>query len=65
MYGEDFSFMAQASKGAMISLGTKDPDGPPRFAHHPEFDIDEAAMPIGAAILAQTALRFINGDVST
>ena len=63
MYGEDFSFMAQASKGAMINLGTKDPNGPPRFHHHPEFDIDEEALPIGTAILAQTALRFIKEDL--
>ncbi len=62
MYGEDFAFMAQASPGAMISLGTKVPNGPPRSAHHPEFDIDENAMPLGAAILAQTALRFVRGE---
>jgi amidohydrolase len=60
---EDFAYMAQASRGAMIFLGTKDPEGPPRFAHHPEFDIDEKAMPIGAAILAQTALRFVRKEL--
>ena len=60
---EDFAYMAQASKGAMFFLGTKAPEGPPRFAHHPEFDIDEAAMPIGAAILAETALRFVRGEL--
>lgn len=59
---EDFAFMAQASRGAMFFLGTKDPDGPPRYGHHPEFDIDEKALPIGAAILAQTALRFVRGE---
>ncbi|MCB0164598.1 MAG: amidohydrolase, partial [Anaerolineae bacterium] len=64
MGGEDFAFMAQASRGAMIFLGTKEPDGPPKQVHHPEFDIDEAAMPIGAAVLAQTALRFVRGEVS-
>jgi len=62
MYGEDFSYMAQASRGAMISLGTKDPNGPPRFHHHPEFDLDEEALPIGTAILAETALRFVRGQ---
>ncbi|MEM7116567.1 MAG: M20 family metallopeptidase [Chloroflexota bacterium] len=61
MGGEDFSFMSRASRGAMLSLGVKDPDGPPRFLHHPEFDLDETAMPIGAAILAETALRFVKG----
>jgi amidohydrolase len=60
---EDFAYMAQASQGAMFFLGTKKPNGPPRFAHHPEFDIDEEAMPIGAAILAETALRFVQGKL--
>jgi amidohydrolase len=60
---EDFAYMAQACPGAMFMLGAKAPDGEPRFAHHPEFDIDETAMPAGAAILAQTALRFVRGEV--
>jgi len=34
-----------------------------KFVHHPEFDIDEEALPIGSAILAQTALRFVRGEV--
>jgi amidohydrolase len=61
---EDFAYMTQAAPGAMFNLGTKVPNGPPRFAHHPEFDIDESAMPIGAAVLAQTALRFIRGELA-
>ncbi|MCB0175276.1 MAG: amidohydrolase [Anaerolineae bacterium] len=64
MGGEDFAFMAQASRGAMMFLGAKAPDGPPKQFHHPEFDIDEEALPIGAAVLAQTALRFVRGEVS-
>ena len=64
MGGEDFAYMAQASRGAMLFLGVKAPDGPPKYVHHPEFDIDEAAMPIGSALLAQTALRFVRGELS-
>ena len=64
MGAEDFAFMAQGSRGAMFQLGVKAPDGPPRFVHHPEFDLDEAALPIGAAILAQTALRFVRQELS-
>lgn len=59
---EDFAFMTQAVPGAMFFLGAKDPDGPARYGHHPEFDIDENALPVGAAILAQTALRFTRRD---
>ena len=62
MAGEDFSYMSRASQGMMMNLGTKDPNGPPRFVHHPEFDLDESAMPIGAAIMAETALRFVRGE---
>jgi len=61
---EDFAYMAQANRGAMFFLGVKKPGGPDKFVHHPEFDIDEDALPVGAAILAQTALRFVNGEVS-
>ena len=64
MGGEDFAFMTRASQGAMFSLGVKEPDGPPKFLHHPQFDLDEEALPIGAAILAQTALRFVRGEFS-
>jgi amidohydrolase len=63
MGAEDFAYMSRASKGAMFSLGTKDPTGSPRYAHHPQFDIDEEALPIGAAILAETALRFVRGEL--
>ncbi|MCB0193965.1 MAG: amidohydrolase [Anaerolineae bacterium] len=64
MGGEDFAFMVQESRGAMMFLGAKAPDGPPKQFHHPEFDIDEEALPIGAAVLAATALRFVRGEVS-
>jgi amidohydrolase len=33
-------------------------------AHHtPIFDIDERCLPTGSAILAETALRFLKGQV--
>ncbi len=61
--GEDFAYMAQASRGAMMTIGTREVDGPPRYVHHPEFDIDESCLPIGSAILAETALRFVEGKL--
>lgn len=64
MGAEDFAFMTQLCRGAMLLLGVKAPDGPPKYLHHPEFDIDEEALPIGAALLAQTALRFVNQEFS-
>ncbi len=61
MGAEDFAFMARESQGMMMWLGTKDPEGPVRYHHHPEFDVDERAMPVGAAILAETARRYVQG----
>jgi amidohydrolase len=34
-----------------------------RGHHTPVFDIDERALPIGAAILAETARRFLAGEI--
>ncbi len=56
---EDFAYMTHIAPGAMFSLGTKKPGESPRFAHTPDFDIDEDALPIGAAMLAETALRLM------
>jgi amidohydrolase len=58
MGAEDFGFMTQAVPGAMYSLGTK--KGEPRVVHGPTFDIDEAALPIGTAILAETVRRYLH-----
>jgi amidohydrolase len=62
MAGEDFAYMCQAAPGAMLSLGAKLDDGVHRAHHTPLFDIDERALPIGAAILAETAIRFLKGS---
>ena len=59
MGAEDFSYMAAACPGAMFNLGVRHPGQPSRFLHNPKFDIDENALPIGAAILAESALRLL------
>ena len=64
MGGEDFAYMTQGSRGAMLFLGVREPGGPPKYVHHPQFDLDEQALPIGAAVLAQTALRYVRGELS-
>ena len=60
MKGEDFSLLARQVPGCYIRLGTGFADEPPRVHHDPHFDIDERALPIGAAILAATALRYLD-----
>lgn len=63
MGAEDFAYMIRESRGMMLWLGTKEPSGPARYHHHPEFDVDESAMPIGAAILAETARRYVQREL--
>ena len=59
MGAEDFSYMTSFCPGAMFDLGAHAPGTPIRFAHTSTFDIDENALPIGAALLAETALRLL------
>ena len=45
--------------GAMFTLGTRIEGRPVYELHHPKFDLDERALPVGTAVLAETALRFL------
>jgi amidohydrolase len=56
--GEDFASFTEHAPGAMFTLGTRI-DGDERRLHHPRLDLDERALPIGTAILAEAALRFL------
>jgi amidohydrolase len=62
MGAEDFGFFSSLAPGAMFSLGCEI-NGDKRVAHNPRFDIDEDCLPIGAAILAETALRLLRQQV--
>jgi amidohydrolase len=64
MGAEDFAYMAQKATGAMLMLGASMPDGIERHHHTDTFDIDESVIPLGAAVLAETARRFVTGLVS-
>lgn len=59
MGAEDFGFFIQDIPGAMFYLGCKIEDEPRRH-HDARFDINEDCLPIGAAVLASTALKFLN-----
>lgn len=63
MGSEDFSYMTEAAPGAMFMLGAAIPDGVVRSHHTPIFDIDEAVLPVGAAIMAETARRYVLGQI--
>lgn len=53
---EDFSIYTQQVPGAFMLLGTLI-QYDPRTHHSPMFDINESGLHIGAAVLAETALR--------
>jgi amidohydrolase len=53
MAGEDFASFAAAVPACFFHVGAGGPDCPPH--HHPRFDVDEAALPIGLEILCRAA----------
>ena len=58
MGAEDFSVFTSMAPGAMFRLGCRI-EGDERTGHHPTFDLDEGCLPIGAAILAESAIRYL------
>jgi amidohydrolase len=62
MGAEDFAYMAQEAKGAMFMLGAARDDDLSRNHHTEIFDIDERVLPLGTAVLAETARRFVRGE---
>jgi len=62
MGGEDFAYVLQAVPGCMYRLGVRHRDWQEqRPIHASGFDLDEAALPLGSAVLAMTALNFLDG----
>ncbi len=58
---EDFGVFTERARqgGAMFGLGVWSGEGEKRRGHSPTFDLDERALPIGAAILAEAAVRYL------
>jgi amidohydrolase len=56
---EDFGSFMEHAPGAMFTLGTQLAGQEAYLLHHPKFDIDERALPIGTAMLAEIAIRFL------
>jgi amidohydrolase len=55
--GEDFAYYAQKVPAALLFLGARNPAKGCNYPHHhPRFDIDEDALPLGTALLTQLAL---------
>jgi len=59
--GEDFAYYAQAVPAAFIRLGTRNKEkGVVHPWHSARYDVDEDALPVGAAMLAGCALRALD-----
>lgn len=61
LVSEDFAFLAgAASRGGAFAWLGGEIAGDRRAHHHPRFDIDERVLPLGAAILAGVARRYLS-----
>ena len=59
---EDFCYFSARVPGAYFQFGTKNvARGITYPLHGPKFDIDEAVLPLGAALLARIAREFLQG----
>jgi amidohydrolase len=60
MGGDDMSYFLQRAPGVYYLVGTRNTarglDAP---HHHPRFDLDESALPVGARLLAASALELL------
>jgi amidohydrolase len=62
MGAEDFSYLLERVPGAMFYLGVRGRDwAEPRPIHSASFDMDERALPVGAAVMTGVALRYLEG----
>ena len=63
-WAEDFGYLTARLPGAMFWLGVTSEGAPHPIWHSPSFDLDEYALPVGAAVLAASALRLLKPRVS-
>jgi len=61
MGGEDFAYFLQEAPGAFLFLGAGGGDFYPH--HHPAFDIDEKALPLGTLLMTSIALDYLSEKV--
>jgi amidohydrolase len=60
MGSEDFAYVQEKVPGCFIFIGSSNPEkGLDAGHHHPRFDIDEAALPRGVALLAATITDYL------
>lgn len=62
MGAEDFGLYLEHVPGTFGFLGARPSHQEPFPCHHPQFDIDERALPLGVEILSSVALAYLRGD---
>jgi amidohydrolase len=63
MTAEDMSEFLSRVPGCFFFIGSANAAKGLNAPHHnPRFDIDEDVLPLGVAVLAETAMRYLNGE---
>jgi amidohydrolase len=62
MGAEDFGLYLEQVPGTFAFLGARPTHQEPFPCHHPEFDIDERALPVGVEILSTVALSYLSRE---
>ncbi|HST43588.1 MAG TPA: amidohydrolase, partial [Conexibacter sp.] len=61
--GEDFSALQACAPGTFVLLGARNAErGIVHDHHHPQFDVDEAAFPLGVRLFAHAAVALLGED---
>lgn len=58
-WAEDFGYITAQTPGSMFWLGVTSEKMPHPVWHSPAFDLDEDALPVGAAVMAASALHLL------
>jgi len=61
MGGEDMSYFLQQVPGCFAFVGSGPREGKPSPHHSPTFDIDEESLVVGAEVMSQVAVRYLEG----
>jgi len=56
---EDFGSFMEYAPGAMYTLGVQKKGHEEFYLHHPRLELDERALPLGAAVMVESALRLL------
>ncbi|HLS89588.1 MAG TPA: amidohydrolase [Sphingobacteriaceae bacterium] len=63
LLSDDFAYYCREVPGAYLFLGARKEEGEQKPHHHPRFDFNEKALPLGAEILARAAVHLLRSPV--